>query len=184
MDSAYKKIFTLIAVIIALVAVVVAMQYFFPNLGSGIRQPLDTGTRTEGAGEMPEETEGETPPAAQSTPPPAVSSPRIPTPPGPNASQAERDAFSRAIISAQVATSNLQITSGCRLDPSVVTVKLGAPALSFKNQDSIPHQIGIGSANTPIQPQETKTVAISFKEPSFYGLVCDNEVAGILHLSQ
>lgn len=101
----------------------------------------------------------------------------LPVPPGPDATDQEKQDFASQINDLAVNTQTISINEGCEVSPRVARVNI-ENSLSLENQDSnSPHTLRIGeSVDTSIPGRETIEVESSqFSQPGVFGVLCDME---------
>ena len=108
----------------------------------------------------------------------------IVNPPGPNATDEEKDRFFQLV--AKVATpANFLEVSSCLPSPIAFLTEYKQP-MSFMNNDSVEHSIIINKDHVyTVLPNSSKTVIAEFGfGPGFYGYACDdpNKTAGMIFI--
>lgn len=101
----------------------------------------------------------------------------LPVPPGPDATEQEKQSFSSQINDLAVDTQTISISEGCEVSPQVARVDMEAP-LILENQDSgSPHTLKVGeSVDTSVPGGETVEIESSqFSQPGVFGVLCDME---------
>ena len=102
-----------------------------------------------------------------------------------NASEEEKFAFNTQMGRLTVETDIMEIGEGCVPTPLVVRPPIGLP-LTFKNTDSVDHEIFVGDKNVLVAANGEQSIDTKFPNgPGWYGISCgeSGSIIGYMELT-